>query len=66
MRQPSIEEALRELRTEIDYFFTIFEQNRLGVTRNPFFGDLSFEQNVQLLYKHARHHLRQFGVEDAK
>ena len=38
-----------------------FEKNPDLVTRNPFFGDLNFEQSVQLLYKHALHHLRQFG-----
>jgi hypothetical protein len=31
-------------------------------TRNPFFGDLNFAENVHLLHKHALHHLRQFGV----
>jgi hypothetical protein len=29
---------------------------------NPFFGNLNFEEQVQLLYKHALHHLRQFGI----
>jgi hypothetical protein len=45
------------------YFFEVFEKDTALVTRNPFFGDLNFEQNVQLLYKHSLHHLRQFGVE---
>jgi hypothetical protein len=63
VRNPSVEDALRELDTEMQYFFTVFEQNNLNTTRNPFFGDLNFEQNVQLLYKHALHHLKQFGKE---
>lgn len=63
VRNPSVEEALRELKSEIDYFMSVFRENNLRVTRNPFFGDLNFEQNVQWLYKHAIHHLRQFGVE---
>lgn len=58
----STEEALIELDKEIKYFFTVFEKNKLQVTRNPFFGDLSYEQNVHLLHKHALHHLRQFGA----
>lgn len=58
----SVEEALQELQAEINYFFTVFEKNKLQVTRNPFFGDLNFEENVHLLYKHALHHLKQFGV----
>lgn len=58
----SAEEALNELGLEIKYFFTVFEKNKLQVTRNPFFGDLNYEQNVHLLHKHALHHLRQFGA----
>jgi hypothetical protein len=59
---PSTEEAINELQKELDYFFSVFEKNNLQVTRNPFFGDLNYEQNVHLLHKHAMHHLRQFGV----
>lgn len=62
VRNPSVEEALKELKDEIRFFFKVFEENNLRVTRNPFYGDLNFEQNVHLLYKHALHHLRQFGV----
>lgn len=62
VRNKTVEEALVELQGEIDYFFTIFEDNHQQITRNPFFGDLDYEQNVQLLYKHALHHLRQFGL----
>jgi len=58
----SKEEAVDELQNEINFFFTVFEKNNLQVTRNPFFGDLNFEENVHLLHKHAAHHLRQFGV----
>ena len=62
VRNHSVEEALQELDSEIKFFFSVFEKNNLQVTRNPFFGDLNFEQNVQLLHKHALHHLKQFGV----
>ena len=62
VRNHSLEEAITELETEITYFFSVFEKNNLQVTRNPFFGDLNLEQNVQLLHKHALHHLKQFGV----
>ena len=58
----SAEEALKELQADIDYFFAVFEKNNLQVTRNPFFGDLNYDENVHLLYKHALHHLKQFGV----
>ncbi len=63
VKHTTIEAALNELQEELRYFFNVFEENKLQQTRNPFFGDLNFEQNIQLLYKHALHHLRQFGVE---
>lgn len=59
----TIQGAIGALHEELIYFFEVFEKNPALVTRNPFFGDLNFEQNVQLLYKHALHHLRQFGAE---
>jgi len=62
VRNPSKSEAIKELEEEIDFFFSVFEKNNLQVTRNPFFGDLNYEQNVQLLHKHALHHLKQFGI----
>lgn len=55
------EAAVKALQEELDYFFEVFRSG-LTQTRNPFFGDLNYEQNVQLLYKHALHHLRQFGL----
>ncbi|HEX8315833.1 MAG TPA: hypothetical protein VF609_12615 [Flavisolibacter sp.] len=61
VRNRSKDDAVKELKQEIEFFFSVFEKNNLQVTRNPFFGDLNFEQNVQLLYKHALHHLKQFG-----
>jgi hypothetical protein len=62
VRNISMEEALKELETEIDFFFSVFKENNQPQTLNPFFGSLNFEQNVQLLHKHALHHLKQFGV----
>lgn len=59
----TIQAAIGALQQELIYFFEVFEKDPNLITRNPFFGDLNFEQNVQLLYKHALHHLRQFGVE---
>ena len=63
VRNPSMEDALKELQEEIGNFFRVFEANGNRTTRNPFFGDLNFVENIQLLHKHAFHHLRQFGVE---
>lgn len=61
VRNPSKAEAVKELGEEMEHFFSVFEKNNLLTTRNPFFGDLNYEQNVQLLYKHALHHLKQFS-----
>jgi hypothetical protein len=62
VRNVSMNDAINELQKEMAFFFYVFEKNNLQVTRNPFFGDLNYEQNVQLLHKHALHHLKQFGV----
>lgn len=61
----TIQAAIGGLQQELIYFFEAFEKNPQLITRNPFFGDLNFEQSLQLLYKHAVHHLKQFGVEPA-
>lgn len=62
-RYKTVQGALGALQQELICFFETFEKNPLLITRNPFFGDLNFDENVQLLYKHSLHHLKQFGVE---
>ena len=62
-RFKTVQAAIGALQQELIFFFEAFEKNPGLMIRNPFFGDLDFEQNVHLLYKHALHHLRQFGVE---
>ena len=56
------ESAISELQQETDHFFKVHESDKERKTPNPFFGHLGFEQQVQLLYKHAMHHLKQFGA----
>jgi hypothetical protein len=63
VRNKTLKEALNELQKEIDYFFLVFNKNEHLLTRHFYFGDLNYQMNVQLLYKHALHHLRQFGVQ---
>lgn len=63
LRYNTAQAAISALQAELIYFFRVFEETPLQTTRNPFFGDLNFEENVQLLYKHALHHLRQYGVD---
>ncbi len=62
-RYKTVQGAIGALQQELIHFFEVFEKNPVLIIRNPFFGDLNFDENVQLLYKHALHHLRQFGVE---
>lgn len=62
VRNKSLDAAIAELQESIKNFFAVFEGDSQLQTRNPFFGNLNFEENVQLLYKHALHHLRQFGL----
>ena len=63
LRYKTTQAAIGALQEELIYFFEVFKNDPTLVTRNPFFGDLNFEQNVQLLHKHAIHHLRQFRVD---
>jgi hypothetical protein len=59
---PSMEAAINKLQTELDHFVDAFKQDPSLTTLNPIFGQLDFDGNVQLLHKHAMHHLRQFGL----
>jgi hypothetical protein len=62
LRKPDMESAINKLQKELDYFFEIFEKHPDIKTGNPFFGQLDYNMNVQLLHKHAMHHLKQFGL----
>jgi hypothetical protein len=62
VKHASLADAIDELKGELEHFFIVHEHDAAKVTPNPFFGDLVYEQQVQLLYKHATHHLRQFGA----
>lgn len=57
------EAAIAELQGELDNFFDTFKNQPDKKVSNPFFGELDYNMSVQLLHKHAWHHLRQFGVE---
>ena len=62
LRKSDMESAINKLQKELDYFFEIFEKHPDIKTVNPFFGQLDYNMNVQLLHKHAMHHLKQFGL----
>ncbi len=55
-------EAILELQNEIDDFFKAYSVDSSKKLNNPFFGELDFDMQVQLLHKHGTHHLRQFGA----
>ncbi len=62
LRRPDMLSAINKLQKELDYFFEIFENHPELKTGNAFFGELNYEMNIQLLHKHAMHHLKQFGL----
>lgn len=62
LKKRTKEAAIGKLQEEIIYFFEAFEKDPGMKTPNPVFGHLDFEMNIQLLYKHALHHLKQFGI----
>ncbi len=62
LRNASIEDALKELEIEITEFLNFFDKSREEIVTNPFFGDLNYEEWLQLLHKHATHHLKQFNL----
>ncbi|NCX95870.1 MAG: hypothetical protein EBX41_05580 [Chitinophagia bacterium] len=54
--------AIQDLKDELAYFFWAYDVTPYLAIDNPFFGPLDIEQQIQLLYKHFKHHLRQFGI----
>lgn len=62
LRQPDMTSAITKLQKELDYFFEAFKANPELKTGNAFFGELDYKMNIQLLHKHAMHHLKQFGL----
>ena len=62
LKYKTVQAAIGALQEELIFFFEAYEKDPNLVIRNPIFGDLNFDENVQLLYKHSLHHLRQFGI----
>ena len=63
LKKQTKEAAVGKLQEEMIYFFEVFEKNSGLKTTHPVFGELDLEMNIQVLYKHALHHLKQFGIE---
>ncbi len=62
LRQPDMISAINKLESELNYFFEAFTTKPELKTGNAFFGQLDYGMNIQLLHKHALHHLRQFDL----
>ncbi|MCX7743175.1 MAG: DUF1569 domain-containing protein [Flavobacteriales bacterium] len=62
LRHENIKDAIQELHQEVSSFFTFYHNYPQAIVTNPFFGDMNYKEWLHLLYKHARHHLKQFGL----
>lgn len=62
VRLENMETAIAKLRHSVDRFFDYFAADPLQTTNHPVFGQLNFEEWVQLHHKHVTHHLKQFGL----
>lgn len=63
IRQHTLAASINMLQSALIEFFAIYSQDPAKRVMNLIFGELDFAAQVQLLHKHALHHLRQFGVE---
>jgi hypothetical protein len=63
LKKRTKEAAIGKLQEELIHFFEVFENDPMKKTNHPAFGQLNFEENIQIMHKHAMHHLRQFGIE---
>lgn len=61
-RNDSMDSAIAELQKEIDDFVLYFEEHPGAKTAHPVFGELEFDEWVQLHHKHVTHHAKQFGL----
>lgn len=57
----SFEEAKANLKTELDQFFTYWEENPNAKHTHPVFGSLNKSEWFRFQSKHFTHHFTQFG-----
>ena len=58
----TLQQAIDDLQKSVSDFFKFFKDQPTKTTLHPAFGELNFNEWVQLHYKHVTHHLRQFGL----
>jgi hypothetical protein len=66
LRHSAIDDSLDELNSEVGDFFIYFSGNANRRTLHPAFGELNFEEWVQLHHKHVKHHMKQFDIDITK
>jgi oxepin-CoA hydrolase/3-oxo-5,6-dehydrosuberyl-CoA semialdehyde dehydrogenase len=59
----TMDEAINDLQEQVSNFFDYFDGQPEKRSSHPAFGELNFEEWVQLHHKHVKHHLKQFGIE---
>jgi len=62
LHYPTMQKALEELEKSVDDFFDFFKDDHSKTTLHPAFGELNFDEWVQLHHKHVTHHLKQFRL----
>ena len=60
IKHSSIQAAIAEFEKEMEDFQKHYKTFPDAIITNAFFGDLNYEEWIQLLHKHAVHHLKQF------
>jgi len=60
----SIQEAISKMEPELNEVFAVYAADPAKTLMNPMFGELNYAQQISILYKHTRHHLKQFGLID--
>lgn len=58
----SLDEAIKNLKIEIEEYISFFDDNPSAILTNPTFGDLNREEWEIFHQKHFTHHLKQFGL----
>ncbi|MES1225262.1 MAG: DUF1569 domain-containing protein [Bacteroidota bacterium] len=62
VRNANMQGAITELESSIDDFFNHYADDPNKKELHAVFGELNFEEWVQLHHKHVTHHFKQFGL----
>ena len=58
----SLKEAIAKTQTELESVFSVYTTDPTLQLMHPMFGELNYTEQIHYLYKHIRHHMRQFGL----